>query len=48
MTRTRSNIPKKDKGSLLAEGKNLLYMLHPAMQRMPKIERIEGASVGNT
>ena len=23
--------------------KNLLYILHPAMQRLPKIERIEGA-----
>lgn len=45
MSRTRSNKAKKDKGSILADVKNLLYILHPAMQRMPKIERIEGASV---
>ena len=43
MSRTRSNKAKKDKGSILADVKNLLYILHPAMQRMPKIERIEGA-----
>ena len=35
----------KNKGSILADVKNLLYILHPAMQRMPKIERIEGAPV---
>ena len=43
MSRTRSNKAKKDKGSILADVKNLLYILHPAIQRMPKIERIEGA-----
>ena len=43
MQGTRSNKAKKDKGSILADVKNLLYVLHPAMQRMPKIERIEGA-----
>lgn len=43
MSRTRSNKAKKDKGSILADVKNLLCILHPAMQRMPKIERIEGA-----
>ena len=43
MSRTRSNKAKKDKGSILADVKNLLYVLHPAIQRMPKIERIEGA-----
>lgn len=43
MQGTRSNKAKKDKGSILADIKNLLYILHPAMQRMPKIERIDGA-----
>ena len=43
MSRTRSNKAKKDKGSILADVKNLLCVLHPAMQRMPKIERVEGA-----
>lgn len=38
-----SNKAKKDKGSILADVKNLLYVLHPALQHMPKIERIEGA-----
>lgn len=41
--RTRSNKANRDKGSILADVKNLLYVLHPALQRMPKIERIEGA-----
>lgn len=45
MSRTRSNKAKKDKDSILADVKNLLYILHPAMQRMPKIERIEGAPI---
>lgn len=39
----RGNKAKKDKGSILADVKNLLYVLHPALQHMPKIERIEGA-----
>ena len=43
MSRTRGNKAKKDKGSILADVKNLLYVLHPAIQHMPKIERIEGA-----
>lgn len=34
-----------DKDSILADTKNLLYILYPAIQRMPKIERIEGAPV---
>lgn len=34
---------KKDKGSILADVKNLLKVLHPALQNMPKIERIEGS-----
>lgn len=41
--RSRNNKAKKDKGSILADVKNLLYVLHPAIQHMPKIERIEGA-----
>ena len=43
--RPRSNKAKNDKDSILADAKNLLYILHPAIQRMPKIERIEGAPV---
>lgn len=42
MIRTRGNKAKKDKGSILADTKNLLCVLHPAIQNMPKIERIEG------
>ena len=45
MSRTRGNKAKRDKGSILADVKNLLYVLHPAIQHMPKIERIEGAPV---
>ncbi|MBR2016487.1 MAG: hypothetical protein IKA00_04190 [Prevotella sp.] len=41
----RGNKAKNDKDSILADAKNLLYVLHPAIQRMPKIERIEGAPV---
>ena len=39
----RGNKAKNDKDSILADAKNLLYILHSAIQRMPKIERIEGA-----
>lgn len=39
----RSNKARKDKDSILADTKNLLYIVYPAIQRMPKIERIEGA-----
>ena len=38
-----SNKAKRDKGSILADTKNLLFVLHPALQHMPKIERMEGA-----
>ena len=41
----RGNKAKNDKDSILADAKNLLFILHPAIQRMPKIERIEGAPV---
>ena len=41
----RGNKARNDKGSILADAKNLLYILYPAIQRMPKIERIEGAPV---
>lgn len=44
-TRPRTNKAKNDKDSILADTKNLLGILYPAMQRMPKIERIEGAPV---
>ncbi|MBO4657962.1 MAG: hypothetical protein J5639_09345 [Bacteroidales bacterium] len=40
---TRSNKAKKDKGSILVDVTNLLAILYPAIQKMPKIERIEGA-----
>ena len=43
--RPRSNKAKNDKDSILADAKNLLFILYPAIQRMPKIERIEGAPV---
>ena len=43
MIRTRGNKAKKDKGSIVADAKNLLCVLHPAIQNMPKIDRIEGA-----
>ena len=39
----RSNKAKRDKGSILADVTNLLAILYPAMQKMPKIDRIEGA-----
>lgn len=38
----RGNRGKKDKSSILADVKNLLHILNPAIQRMPKIVRIEG------
>jgi len=41
----RGNKAHNDKDSILADAKNLLYILYPAIQRMPKIERIEGAPV---
>lgn len=41
--RTRNNKARRDKGSILADVKNLLLVLHPAIQQMPKIERMEGA-----
>ena len=41
----RGHKAHNDKDSILADAKNLLYILHPAIQRMPKIERIEGAPV---
>ena len=31
----RGNKAKNDKDSILADAKNLLYILHPAIQRMP-------------
>ena len=39
----RGNKARNDKDSILADAKNLLYILYPAIQRMPKIKRIEGA-----
>lgn len=41
----RGNKAKRDKSSILADAKNLLYVLYGCIQRMPKIERIEGAPV---
>ena len=39
----RGNKARNDKSSILADAKNLLVVLLPAIQQMPKIERIEGA-----
>ena len=41
--KTRGAKAKRDKDSILADVKNLLLVLHPAIQQMPKIERIDGA-----
>ena len=41
--KNRGNKAKRDKDSILADTKNLLCILHPAIQLMPKIERMEGA-----
>ena len=41
----RGNKAKRDKDSILADTKNLLYVLYGCIQRMPKIARIEGAPV---
>ena len=38
MIRTRGNKAKKDRGSIVADTKNLLCVLHPAIQNMPKIK----------
>jgi len=35
----------KDKDSILADAKELLKILIPAIQTMPKIERIDGAAI---
>jgi hypothetical protein len=39
----RGNKARNDKDSILADTKNLLWLLLPAIQRMPKFERIDGA-----
>ena len=41
--KSRSNRANNDKDSILADAKNLLYILYPAVERMRKIDRIEGA-----
>ena len=41
----RGHKAHNDKDSILADTKNSLFILYPAIQRMPKIERIEGAPV---
>ena len=43
MFKNRGNKATRDKDSILANVKNLLLILTPAIQAMPKIERIEGA-----
>ena len=43
MQKTQHNKAKKDKMSILADAKELLRVLIPAVQHLPKIERIEGA-----
>lgn len=44
LSKPRGNKAKNDKDSILVDAKNLLYILMPAIQRMPKIERVEGAA----
>ncbi len=44
-TKPRGNKAHNDKSSILADVKNLLKILYPAIQGMPKIHRIEGAPV---
>lgn len=39
----RGNKARNDKDSIVCDAKNLLHVLFPAVQRMPKIERMEGA-----
>lgn len=39
----RGNKARNDKDSILADTKNMLWLLLPAIQRMPKFERIDGA-----
>lgn len=41
----RGNRARNDKSSILSDAKNLLFILYPAIQRMPKIERMEGAPI---
>ena len=36
----------KDKDSILADAKNFIKVLLPAIQKLPKIERHEGAAIG--
>lgn len=43
LTDNRGNRAKRDKSSILADVKNLLVVLYPAIYDMPKIERMEGA-----
>lgn len=43
MPRQRTNKANQHKDSILADVKKLLQILHPAIQQMPKIERMEGA-----
>ena len=41
----RGHKAHNDKDSILADAKNLLFILRPAIQRVPKIDRIEGHPV---
>ena len=45
LDKTRGNRARRDKYSILADTKNLLVALYPAIQNMAKIERIEGSPV---
>ena len=45
LKRPRGNRARRDKDSILADAKNLMFVLYGCIQRMPKIERIEGAPV---
>ena len=41
----RGHKAHNDKDSILADAKNLLFILRPAIQRAPKVDRIEGFPV---
>lgn len=45
LKKPRGNRARRDKDSILADAKNLMFVLYGCIQRMPKIERMEGAPV---
>lgn len=43
--KARGHKAHNDKDSILTDSKNLLFILRPAIQRVPKVDRIEGFPV---